>query len=219
MPRSLPHTVAAAVALLAAACATGSGGTPSGSQGVVISPAPAAAAAEGRASRPYVAADVEFLTGMIPHHAQAVLMAGWAPDHGAGPAVRVLCARIVVAQRDEIAFMRSWLGRRGRAVPPAEYDHAHHGPLMPGMLTGAELERLDRARGQEFDRLFLTFMISHHEGALTMVERLFSAPGAAQDEDVFKFASDVHADQTSEIDRMQRMLDTMPPAPSPESQR
>jgi uncharacterized protein (DUF305 family) len=151
------------------------------------------------------------MTGMIPHHAQAVLMAGWAPTHGASPAVRALCERIVVAQTDEIAFMRRWLGDRGKTVPDADAMHhtimgMDHAKLMPGMLTAEQLTQLDRARGADFDRLFLTFMIQHHQGAITMVETLFGSHGAAQDEAVFKFAADVNADQTSEIDRMSTML-------------
>ena len=152
------------------------------------------------------------MSGMIPHHAQAVLMAGWAPTHDASRAVRTLSERIVVAQRDEIAFVQRWLRERNEPVPDADPAHGlersgmDHAMLMPGMLTAEELEQLDRARGPEFDRLFLTFMIRHHEGAITMVEQLFSARGAAQDETVFRFAADVQADQVAEIDRMTRML-------------
>jgi uncharacterized protein (DUF305 family) len=150
--------------------------------------------------------------GMIPHHAQAVLMAGWAPSHGASESVRILCERIVVGQRDEIAFMRRWLGDRHETVPPADprgpsMPGMDHPMLMPGMLTPEQLAQLDRARGAEFDRLFLTFMIQHHRGAITMVEQLLRAQGAAQDGQVFRFANDVFADQTTEIDRMNRMLD------------
>jgi uncharacterized protein (DUF305 family) len=152
---------------------------------------------------------------MIPHHAQAVLMAGWAPTHGASPAVRALCERIVVAQRDEIAFMQRWLRERGETVPEADAQHAHGGMLMPGMLTAEQLAQLDRASGSEFDRRFLQFMIQHHQGAITMVEQLFSANGAAQDEDVFKFAADVNADQTTEIDRMGIMLGALSSGRSP----
>ena len=90
-------------------------------------------------------------------------------------------------------------------------DGVEHAMLMPGMLTDAELAQLDRARGVDFDRLFLTFMIRHHEGALTMVEQMFASPGAGQDDIVFKFASDVFADQSTEIDRMQKMLEALPP--------
>lgn len=174
----------------------------------VLTPAAQAKADGGRA--PYTAADVHFISGMIPHHAQAVLMAGWAPSHGASPAVRALCERIVVAQRDEIAFMQRWLRERGEMVPDGDGSHfmmpgMDHGKLMPGMLTTEQLTQLDRARGAEFDWLFLVFMIQHHEGAITMVEQLFNANGG-QDEDVFKFAADVNADQTTEIDRMGIML-------------
>jgi uncharacterized protein (DUF305 family) len=163
---------------------------------------------------PYTAADVQFMSGMIRHHAQAVLIAGWAPSHGASASGRVLCERIVVGQRDEIAFMERWLGERHEPVPPADMSgHTmpgmDHSPLMPGMLTAEQLAQLDGARGAEFDRLFLTFMIQHHRGAITMVEQLLHTQGAAQDGQVFRFANDVFADQTTEIDRMQRMLDAI----------
>jgi uncharacterized protein (DUF305 family) len=157
----------------------------------------------------YTAADVTFMSGMIHHHAQAVLMAGWAASHGASPAVRTLCDRIVVAQRDEIALMQRWLRDRNLPVPEAEPMHdvmpgMEH--LMPGMLNAAQLAQLDSARGPEFDRLFLTGMIRHHQGAITMVDELQRSPGAGEEETVFRFSSDVFADQTTEIGRMQRML-------------
>ena len=162
---------------------------------------------------PYSDADVEFMTGMIPHHAQAVLIAGWAESHGARAELRVLCERMVVAQRDEIEFMRNWLRDRSEPVPAADATHhrmkmngIEHDMLMPGMLTPEQLAQLDKARGPEWDRLFLTFMIGHHEGALTMVDELFKSFGALQDEDVYKLASDIHADQTTEIERMRLML-------------
>jgi uncharacterized protein (DUF305 family) len=158
-------------------------------------------------------ADVEFMSGMIPHHAQAVLIAGWAPSHGARGDVRILCERIVVAQKDEIKLMQTWLSDRGLPVPAADATHhvmrmngVEHRMLMPGMLTDAELAQLDKARGPEFDRLFLTFMIKHHEGALKMVDDLFESYGGAQDETVFRLSSDIHADQQAEIERMQLML-------------
>jgi uncharacterized protein (DUF305 family) len=161
----------------------------------------------------YVEADVDFMTGMIPHHAQAVVMAGWAPSHGARGDVAILCERIVVGQRDEIATMQSWLQDRGRPVPDATSTHhwmkmdgVEHDMLMPGMLTEEEMAELDRARGMQFDRLFLAGMIKHHQGAVQMVDALFNSYGAAQDETVFKFASDVYADQSIEIDRMNEML-------------
>jgi uncharacterized protein (DUF305 family) len=167
---------------------------------------------------PYTAADVHFLSGMIGHHAQAVLMAGWASTHGASAAVSVLCERIVVAQNDEIAFAQGWLREHNEFVPPAD-PRGHvmpgmdHPMLMPGMLTPEQMAQLDAARGREFDRLFLTFMIQHHQGALTMVAQLLAVPGAAQDGPVFRFAADVHADQTTEIDRMNRMLDALKRSP------
>jgi len=160
---------------------------------------------------PYTAADVHFMSGMIQHHAQAVLVAGWAPTHGASPALRALCERIVVGQRDEIVLMRRWLDDRHEPVPSADLSHMmmpgmDSSMLMPGMLTAAELGRLDRARGPQFDRLFLQDMIRHHQGAISMVNQLFASRGAGEEEPVFRFAANVFADQTSEIERMQRML-------------
>jgi uncharacterized protein (DUF305 family) len=163
--------------------------------------------------QPYSEADVEFMAGMIPHHAQAVVMAGWAASHGARPDVRVLCERILVGQRDEIEFMRNWLRDRGERVPDANSTHhrmkmngVEHDMLMPGMLSADEMTQLDKARGPEWDRLFLIGMIRHHEGAIKMVDDLFGAYGALQDDDLYKFASDVYADQSIEIERMQKML-------------
>jgi len=163
--------------------------------------------------QPYSAADVDFMAGMIPHHAQAVLIAGWAASHGARPDVRTLCERQVVAQRDEIEFMRNWLRDRGETVPAANATHhrmkmngVEHDMLMPGMLSPDELSRLDKARGAEWDRLFLAGMIRHHEGAIKMVDDLFASYGALQDDDVYKFASDIYADQSIEIERMEKML-------------
>src|ERR1700722_16177427 len=164
---------------------------------------------------PYSDADVDFMAGMIPHHAQAVVMAGWAPSHGARKDVAIFCERIVVGQRDEIATMQGWLRDPGQTVPDAtstrhrmKMNGIEHDMLMPGMLTDEEMAALDRARGSEFDRLFLTGMIKHHQGAIDMVNVLFAAYGAAQDETVFKFASDVYADQWIEIDRMTEMLES-----------
>jgi uncharacterized protein (DUF305 family) len=154
------------------------------------------------------------MTGMIGHHAQAVLMAGWAPTHGASPAVRALCERIVVGQRDEIALMQRWLREWQEPVPEADASHdmmlGMEHMLMPGMLTAEQLAQLDHATGPDFDRLFLTFMIRHHQGALTMVKRLVETPGAARDDNVFKFVSDINADQTTEINRMNLMLAGIP---------
>ena len=167
---------------------------------------------------PYADADVDFMSGMIPHHAQAVIMAGWAPSHGARKDVAILCERIVVEQRDEIAMMQGWLGDRGQTVPDAtstrhrmKMNGMEHEMLMPGMMSDEEMAALDAARGPEFDRRFLIGMIKHHQGAIDMVDVLFKAYGAAQDETVFKFASDVYADQSIEIDRMHGMLENPQP--------
>jgi uncharacterized protein (DUF305 family) len=179
-----------------------------------LSPAAQAKADGGRP--PYTAADVKFMQGMIAHHAQALTMAALAPTNGARGDVRILAERIDVAQRDEIDFMQRWLRERGETVPTpgAMHDMAGHqmpmaempGMLMPGMLTAEQMARLRAAQGTEFDRLFLTFMIQHHEGALTMVQELFGSPGAGQEINVWKFASDVEADQSSEIARMRTMI-------------
>ena len=179
-----------------------------------LSPAQQAAADSGRP--PYTDADVHFMSGMIGHHAQAVVMAGWAPSHGAGASLRALCERIVVGQSDEIVLMSRWLSDRHLPVPApdprgmAMPGMEGHVMLMPGMLTPEQMTQLDQARGPEFDRLFLTFMIQHHQGALTMVDQLLAANGAAQDNLVYKFATDVSADQTTEIERMNRMLAAIP---------
>ena len=162
---------------------------------------------------PYSDADVQFMSGMIPHHAQAVLIAGWAATHGARADVRTLCERILVSQRDEIDMMRNWLRDRGAAVPPADATHhrmtmngVEHEMLMPGMLTAEDLAQLDKARNAAWDALFLKAMIRHHDGALKMVDDLFMTDGALQDEELYKFVSDLFADQTAEIERMQKML-------------
>jgi len=163
-------------------------------------------------------ADVEFVTGMISHHAQAIVMARLAPERTSSRAVNVLAARIINSQTDEIVIFQQWLEDRGQPVPEARpmpmrmmMGGVEHEMMMPGMLTDAQLSQLEQATGVEFDRTFLTFMIQHHEGAVTMVNQLLASPGAAQDELAFKFASDIYADQTTEIERMQQMLTTLPP--------
>ena len=166
--------------------------------------------------QPYSPADARFMTAMIPHHAQAVLFAGWAESHEASQAVQVFCARMVVAQSDEIVTMRSWLSERGENVPVAEFVRgsmaggADPASMMPGMLTEPQLAELDSARGAEFDRLFLTYMIPHHQGALSMVDELFGSYGGAQNDFVYKLASDIYADQEIEIERMQILLAEYP---------
>lgn len=168
----------------------------------------------------HTAADVQFMHGMIAHHAQALVMAAMAPTHGASAQVSLFCKKILVSQRDEIELMQDWLRERGEPVPETGDAHAHgamhmdmskgdHEMHMPGMLTATQLEQLDQSRGSTFDRLFLTFMIQHHEGALTMVAKLFDSPGAGQTPEIFGYATGVDADQRAEIARMQDMLATI----------
>lgn len=179
--------------------------------GVRTSPEAIARARADSARRPYTTADIQFVLGMIHHHEQAILIAGWAPSHDASEDVTVLCARIVNAQRDQIHVMQQWLVDRQQGVsPPApprmQMQGMNHTILMPGMLTDEQLGQLDHARAASFDRLFLSGMIQHHHGAVTMVRDLFASPGAGQDDFIFKLASDISVDQTTEISRMQRML-------------
>jgi uncharacterized protein (DUF305 family) len=173
---------------------------------------PAGAAEADTAQHRHSRADVRFMQGMIPHHAQALVMAELVPSRSEREDIRLLAQRIEVAQQDEIAWMQRWLEERGEPVPSIDAHHVahHHGaehhPLMPGMLTREELARLGAARGAEFDRLFLEYMIRHHEGALVMVAELFATPGGGQEAAVFRFASDVDADQRAEIERIRRLL-------------
>ena len=208
----------------------------------------------------FVQADVDFMTDMIAHHAQALIMSELAPKNGASHSVQTLAARIHNAQKDEIATMQKWLRDRGQPVPSVhidglilmihleeeseEPDHGmmdhgdmghhsdhdaddmahehtedtdsgmshssmHHHHDMPGMLTQDQLEELADATGREFDRKFLTFMIEHHEGAVYMVNELFAADGAANDNEIFDLASDIHVEQITEINRMNLMLEEL----------
>jgi uncharacterized protein (DUF305 family) len=171
-----------------------------------------AAARADSMTRPYTAADVQFMTNMIPHHSQALEMSRMAPSHGANAEVQRLAARIINAQKDEVSLMQQWLADRQKPVPEASSaGHMHHGMHMPGMLTPEQMKELDAARGKAFDRLFVTYMIQHHKGAVHMVQQLFASQGAAQNETVFRFATDVQVDQTTEIARMERMLAQMNP--------
>ncbi len=170
----------------------------------------------------FTEADVKFMTGMIGHHAQALVMSAFAPTNGANPEVQTLAARIINAQKDEIATMQQWLRDRGQPVPEIHIEgtklmihgvdghgggHGHGDHMnMPGMLTQAQLDELAAAQGGAFDRLFLKYMIDHHAGAITMVDELFATDGAGQDEASFKLASDINVDQITEIARMERML-------------
>jgi uncharacterized protein (DUF305 family) len=198
----------AAGLLLIAGTACGGAATVGAPAGVT--PGPFATA------RPPAPAAVEFMTGMIHHHAQAIEMSKLAASHGAGQSVRTLAERIIVSQRDEIDMMGWWLRDNGQPVPEPSargmrmmMDGVEHDMLMPGMLTPEQMTQLDQARGAEFDRLFLTLMIQHHQGALEMVDKVFNSYGGTADDNIYKFASDVFADQDAEIDRMTRMLATL----------
>jgi uncharacterized protein (DUF305 family) len=249
-------TVALATAIgPAAGRAAAQGAAPSAAESASLKAAIERARADS-ARYPYTKADIDFMTGMIHHHAQAIRMSQWAPTHGASAEIQRLAARIINAQRDEIGTMQRWLRARNQPVPDPSHDdmdmHSSmqggmagmsdmhdmhdmhqasgagsdrqaHPMLMPGMLTEEQMKELDAARGSEFDRLFLTFMIQHHSGAVSMVKDLFGTYGAAQDELVFKVANDVNVDQTTEIARMQKMLAVVifgeAPADGPSSER
>ena len=250
IPLAVRGTAAVFLAMTALAACTGGAVRTAGT-----APAPASASrnadslaiARARADsmrHPYTEADVHFMTSMISHHAQAIVMASLAPSRAESQPVKTLAERVINGQRDEIRTMQQWLRDRQKPVPEpdlggaamphggmahgsghdsshraahhpagdsasAAAGHASHhgaGHSMPGMLTDEQMARLRDARGAEFDRLFLTYMIQHHRGAVAMVEQLFGTYGAAQDETVFKFASDVNVDQITEIARMERML-------------
>ena len=158
------------------------------------------------AARP-TESDVRFVQGMIAHHAQAIEMTDLVAARSRHDDVKLLARRIALSQADEIDMMRDWLSTRGEGVPGA---HGHHDPTMPGMLTADELKQLGTATGAEFDRLFLELMIKHHAGALMMVDNLFAEPDAAQDSELFTFASDVDADQRAEIARLAMLLREIP---------
>jgi uncharacterized protein (DUF305 family) len=182
--------------------------------GLVIGSASAQAPADSARSR-YTAADVAFMQGMIAHHAQAVEMAALVAARSAREDMHLLAQRIDVSQRDEIATMQRWLRSRHQEAPGLDATHEHHNPaghpmLMPGMLTPEEMAALAAASGPGFEQLFLQGMIKHHEGALKMVADLLASRGAAQEPQIFGFASDVDADQRAEIARMRAMLDAYP---------
>jgi uncharacterized protein (DUF305 family) len=161
--------------------------------------------------------DVEFMQGMIMHHAQAVEMTALIPSHTQNTELRTLGVRISRSQSDEIKFMKRWLAARGESVSMprpamAGMDMAHHPmPLMPGMLTPEQMDAMRKAKDDGFDRLFLAGMIQHHGGALTMVKDLFDTAGSGQDAELFNFASDVDSGQRAEIRIMQGMLETKTP--------
>ncbi|HSU95356.1 MAG TPA: DUF305 domain-containing protein [Gemmatimonadaceae bacterium] len=217
---SVTRTISALLGACALAACGGHTGASEGAAGPTPASAQgeAAAIAKARADSiryPYTAADVHFMQGMIGHHSQAIAMASWAPSHGASASVQRLAERIINAQQDEIATMQQWLADRRQSVPEAKagpmkmmMNGKEQEMLMPGMLTAEQMHQLDLAKGPDFDRLFLTDMIQHHKGAVSMVQDLFGTYGAAQDELTFKFASDVNVDQTTEIARMEKMLST-----------
>jgi uncharacterized protein (DUF305 family) len=166
-------------------------------------------------------ADVEFMQGMIMHHSQAVEMTALIPSHTENKDLRSLGARISSSQSDEIKFMQRWLATRGEPISMAmpempdpkmpDMDKPGHPmALMPGMLTPEQMDALRKAKGAQFDRLFLTGMIQHHNGALIMVKDLFDTPGAGQDAELFNFATDADNSQRAEIRIMQSMLEKKP---------
>lgn len=163
--------------------------------------------------------DVEFMQGMIMHHAQAVEMVALIEERTQNKQLRLLGSRIGNSQTDEMKFMKRWLEIRSMPIEPqtlSSSGHAHAAPqtaaphLMPGMLSPEQMEALRNAKGAEFDRLFLTGMIQHHEGALTMVAELFATAGAGQDAELFNFATDVDSGQRAEIKSMKTLLSEKP---------
>ncbi|MBV8206228.1 MAG: DUF305 domain-containing protein [Acidobacteria bacterium] len=186
--------------------------------GSVVQPGPPGAPSKAlppatRASEaPVDAADIEFMQGMIMHHQQAVEMSGLISDRTRNKAMLDLGRRINLSQSDEIRFMHNWLAARGEpaAMPKPMPMHAHGEddsmPLMPGMLTRAQMDELRKAGGAQFDRLFLSGMIQHHRGALAMVKQLFDSGGSGQDPELFDFATDVDNTQRAEINLMEKML-------------
>jgi uncharacterized protein (DUF305 family) len=162
-------------------------------------------------------ADVRFMQMMIPHHAQALEMTALVPDRTSREDIPLFAERMEISQEDEIEFMQRWLDERGEEVPDLGEGHAHgdhsdhgdHGDLMPGMLTEEQMAELEAATGEEFDRLFLTYMHQHHVGALEMVEELFTSEGAGAEPEIFQFANHIDSDQRIELSRIESMLAEM----------
>lgn len=161
----------------------------------------------------YSAGDVMFLQGMISHHAQAMEMSALVDARTNREPMQLLAQRISLSQEDEISMMQDWLEERGLDVPTTEAHHSDDFNLMPGMLSTEDMTLLEQSDGNEFDRLFLEFMIEHHEGALEMVDNLLDQQGAAQEPILYAFTSDVTSDQSAEIDRMDSMLAGFSPDP------
>jgi uncharacterized protein (DUF305 family) len=194
--------------LAAAACrSAGGAGTPivqpgaPGEANRVLTPEAASDLSKVQATP----ADVKFMQGMIGHHAQAIEMTALIASRTSREEMKLLGQRIAVSQADEMDMMRSWLRARGQEIPSEHAHHTHEG-MMPGMLTPEQMAELTAATGEAFDKLFLRYMIQHHEGALSMVDDLFKTPGAGQEGDINAFAADVDSDQRMEIDRMRALL-------------
>jgi len=191
------------LSICSAACQHGASAsaTPSGAKSPAAAP-----------RQPFTPADVEFMQGMIGHHSQAIEMVKLLKTRSQSDDMKMLALRIEVSQADEIKMMRTWLADRKQSVPDdGAYEMMMQMPehAMPGMLSQAEMDKLASLKGAEFDRLFLEGMIKHHQGAITMVQKLMASPGGGQESAVFAFASDVQSDQTTEINRMRAMRATM----------
>lgn len=222
MNASIVRTFSATTfAVLLSACggaSTGAGSQPSPADGPLIVQ-PGAPGQSGRTFSTeelenvegvsHTDADVAFMRGMIPHHAQALEMTALVKQHATTNAVRQMSLRMEISQRDEIALMETWLRERNESTTMPGMGGMGGMHMMPGMLTPEQMTALRNARGPEFDRLFLEGMIQHHQGAIDMVATLFNTSGAAQESTVFKFAEDVDGDQQMEIERMQGILATI----------
>lgn len=211
----LTMLVTVSVAIASVGCTRAASSEPAGA-----APQPSSASAIGAGAggtnaadtlQNYSPADVRFLQRMIPHHAQALLLTGMVDDRTESVDIRNIAERIEASQESEIELMRQWLIRRGEDAPDVDPRHAHHmnrgGAAMPGMLTEEQLARLEAASGTQFDKLFLEYMIEHHEGALVMVGELFATAGAGEETEIFRLASDVDADQRAEIRRLRMLLE------------
>jgi uncharacterized protein (DUF305 family) len=213
-PRILVAAIPAVVVLTACTASRKTAQTSQSPTVAITGNVAAAANAKADSNRyAFTEADVHFMSGMIHHHAQAIVMSKLAPTHGASSTILTLTGRIINAQTDEIRLMQQWLRDHKQVVPEPnpmgmkmKMGGEEHVMLMPGMLSEEQMKQLDASNGKAFDDYFLQFMIQHHQGALVMVKELFGTPGAGQDEATFKLASGIQADQETEIARMQKML-------------